>query len=108
MTIANGCKVSSVQTDESNRILHPSKQLKTKSKQDLKLAAPDVIYANFIQRDYYTMDFVCHVFAVLQKSSIFDLFIIGRFIDDYNYHSRHQGNNRTVPSKLYIRQVAWS
>ena len=38
-----------------------------------------------------------------------DLFFgIKRFIDDYNYHRRHQGINRTVPSKLYIRQVAWS
>ena len=38
-----------------------------------------------------------------------DLFFgIKRFIDDYNYHRRHQGINRTVPSKLYIRQAAWS
>ena len=38
-----------------------------------------------------------------------DLFFgIKRFIDDYNYHRLHQGNNRTVPSKLYIRQAAWS
>ncbi len=37
-----------------------------------------------------------------------DLFFgIKRFIDDYNYHRRHQGINHTVPSKLYIRQVAW-
>lgn len=31
---------------------------------------------------------------------------IKRFIDNYNYHRRHQGINRTVPSKLYIRQAA--
>ena len=38
-----------------------------------------------------------------------DLFFgIKRFIDDYNYHRRHQGINRTVSSKLYIRQAAWS
>ena len=38
-----------------------------------------------------------------------DLFFgIKRFIDNYNYHRRHQGINRTVPSKLYIRQTAWS
>ena len=38
-----------------------------------------------------------------------DLFFgIKKFIDDYNYHRRHQENNRTVPSKLYIRQAAWS
>ena len=38
-----------------------------------------------------------------------DLFFeIKRFIDNYNYHRRHQGINRTVPSKLYIRQAAWS
>ena len=38
-----------------------------------------------------------------------DLFFgIKRFIDDYNYHRRHQGINRTVPSKLYFRQAAWS
>ena len=35
-------------------------------------------------------------------------FGIKRFIDNYNYHRRHQGINRTVPSKLYIRQAAWS
>ena len=28
---------------------------------------------------------------------------IKRFIDNYNYHRRHQGINRQVPSKLYIR-----
>ena len=63
-----------------------------------------------------------------------DLFFgIKRFIDDYNYHRRHQEtdaaskrrinllilpsgqeekatglNQPTVPSKLYIRQAAWS
>lgn len=38
-----------------------------------------------------------------------DLFFgIKRFIDDYNYQRRHQGINHTVPSKLYIRQAAWS
>lgn len=38
-----------------------------------------------------------------------DLFFgIKRFIDNYNYHRRHQGINRTVPSKLYIHQAAWS
>ena len=63
-----------------------------------------------------------------------DLFFgIKRLIDDYNYHRRHQGtdaaskrrinklilpsgqeekatglNQPTVPSKLYIRQAAWS
>lgn len=36
-----------------------------------------------------------------------DLFFgIKRFIDDYNYHRRHQGINRTVPSKLYLRSAA--
>lgn len=28
------------------------------------------------------------------------------FIDNYNYHRRHQGIDRQVPSKLYIRQAA--
>ena len=28
---------------------------------------------------------------------------IKRFIDNYNYHRRHQGIDRQVPSKLYIR-----
>lgn len=38
-----------------------------------------------------------------------DLFTrIKRFIEDYNYHRRHQGINRTVPSKLYLRSVAWT
>lgn len=38
-----------------------------------------------------------------------DLFFgIKIFIDDYNYHRRHQGINHIVPSKLYFRQVAWS
>ncbi len=37
-----------------------------------------------------------------------DLFLgIKAFIDDYNYHRRHQGINRTVPSKLYLRSAAW-
>ncbi len=31
---------------------------------------------------------------------------IRRFIDNYNYHRRHQGIGRRVPSKLYIRQAA--
>ncbi len=36
-----------------------------------------------------------------------DLFFgIKAFIDDYNYHRRHQGINRTVPSKLYLRSAA--
>ena len=36
-----------------------------------------------------------------------DLFTgIKRFIDDYNYHRRHQGIKRTVPSKLYLRSAA--
>ena len=29
-----------------------------------------------------------------------------RFIDDYNYHRRHQGIDRQVPSKLYLRSTA--
>ena len=37
-----------------------------------------------------------------------DLFLgIKAFIDDYNYHRRHQGINRTVASKLYLRSAAW-
>ena len=36
-----------------------------------------------------------------------DLFSgIERFIDDYNYHRRHQGIGHTVPSKLYLREAA--
>lgn len=31
---------------------------------------------------------------------------IKRFIDNYNYHRRHQGIDRQVPSKLYIRPAA--
>ena len=31
---------------------------------------------------------------------------IKRFIDNYNYHRRHQGIDRQVPSKLYIHPVA--
>lgn len=31
---------------------------------------------------------------------------IKRFIDNYNYHRRHQGIDRQVPSKLYIRTAA--
>ena len=31
---------------------------------------------------------------------------INRFIDNYNYHRRHQGIDRQVPSKLYIRPAA--
>lgn len=31
---------------------------------------------------------------------------IKRFIDNYNYHRRHQGIDRQVPSKLCIRPVA--
>jgi putative transposase len=38
-----------------------------------------------------------------------DLFFgIKAFIDDYNYHRRHQGIGRTVPSKLYLRSAAWA
>ena len=33
---------------------------------------------------------------------------IGRFIDNYNYHRRHQGIGRIIPSKLYLRSAAWS
>ena len=28
------------------------------------------------------------------------------FVDNNNYHRRHQGINRQVPSKLYIRSAA--
>ena len=29
-----------------------------------------------------------------------------RFIDDYNYHRHHQGIDRQIPSKLYLRSAA--
>jgi hypothetical protein len=29
-----------------------------------------------------------------------------RFIDDYNYHRHHQGIDRQIPSKLYLRLAA--
>ncbi len=28
------------------------------------------------------------------------------FVDDYNYHRRHQGINHMVPSKIYLKEVA--
>lgn len=31
---------------------------------------------------------------------------IKRYIDNYNYHRRHQGIDRQVPSKLYILPAA--
>lgn len=31
---------------------------------------------------------------------------IHRFIDNYNYHRRHQGINRQVPGKLYNQPAA--
>jgi len=31
---------------------------------------------------------------------------IKRFIDNYNYHRRHQGIDRQVPSMLYIHPAA--
>lgn len=50
---------------------------------------------------------ICDYFSVIylvHKENGTDLFFgIKRFIDGYNYHRRHQGINRTVPSKLYIR-----
>lgn len=33
---------------------------------------------------------------------------IKRFIDDYNFHRRHRGIGRTIPSKLYLRSAAWA
>ena len=36
-----------------------------------------------------------------------DLFFgIKKFIDDYNFHRRHQGIGRTVPSKRYLWSAA--
>ena len=29
-----------------------------------------------------------------------------RFFDDYNYHRHHQGIDRQIPSKLYLRSAA--
>ena len=29
-----------------------------------------------------------------------------RFMDDYNYHRRHRGIDRQIPSKLYLRLAA--
>ena len=47
-----------------------------------------------------------YIYIQLDENGADLFFGIKRFID--NYHRCHQGINRTVPSKLYIRQAARS
>ena len=61
----------------------------------------------WIERFWKTIKYE-HIYIQPEENGTDLFFGIKRFIDDYNYHRHHQGINRTVPSKLYIRQVAWS
>ena len=58
-----------------------------------------------IERFWKTIKYE-YIYIQPEENGAVLFFGIKRFIDDYNYHRRHQGINRTVPSKLYIRQAA--
>ena len=61
----------------------------------------------WIERFYKTIKYE-YIYIQPEENGADLFFGIKRFIDNYNYHRRHQGINRTVPSKLYIRQAVWS
>ena len=96
---------------------------------DVRGRAKDNIW---IERFWKTIKYE-YIYIHHEENSTDLFFEIKRFIDDYNFHRRHQGAdaaserrinllimpsarkkrpqaliNRTVPSKLYIRQAAWS
>ena len=60
----------------------------------------------WIERFWRTIKYEYIYIAVEENGA--DLYQgIKRFIDNYNFHCRHQGISRTIPSKLYFRSAAW-
>lgn len=59
----------------------------------------------WIERFWKTIKYE-YIYIQPEESGTDLFFGIKTFIDDYNYHRRHQGIGRTVPSKLYLRSAA--
>ena len=77
---------------------HPSMQVSM----DGRGRAKDNIW---IERFWRTIKYEYIYLEVIENGT--DLYHgIDRFIDDYNYHRRHQGIGHVVPSKLYLRSAA--
>ena len=59
----------------------------------------------WIERFWKTINYE-YIYIILEENATALYCGIKRFIDNYNYHRKHQGSYRQVPSKLYIRPAA--
>ena len=59
----------------------------------------------WIERFWKTIKYE-YIYIILEENATALYCGIKRFIDNYNYHRKHQGSYRQVPSKLYIRPAA--
>ena len=62
-------------------------------------------YTFYIERFWETIKHE-YIYVQLEENGAALYRGIKRLIDNYNYHRRHQGIERQVPSRLYIRPAA--